>query len=253
MPSHKLHWIGTGNAFNFDRGNTSFTVSGDGKRVLLVDCGGTVPLRLLQLDKLAPVTDVLITHLHADHVGGLESLIFFNFYALGRQFENKLRIHVATEAFAHRLWEHTLKGGMQANVDNKQNPITCTLDYYCEVHVHSEFQVDGLPKVRFFPTEHVANLENYGVLVGDSVRYSGDTIEPPTNLSSVAVHFQETEVRHPRVPGIHLTYEALCGAISDPAERAKIFLVHTGGNAEADIVEKDGFAGIVEPGQEFDI
>lgn len=251
MPSHTLHWVGTGNAFNFDRGNTSFTVSGGGRRVLLVDCGGTVPLRLLKTDRLAPVTDVVLTHLHADHVGGLESLIFFNFFALGRQFENKLRLHVATDEFAHRLWEHTLKGGMQVNVDNDLNPIECTLEYYCQVHVHKEFRADSLPKITLFPTEHVSDLENYGVMIGDSVRYSGDTIESPTGLDAVDLHFQDADFRHPRVPGIHLPYETLCEAIPDPADRKKIYLVHTGGNADSELVAKDGFAGIVEPGQEF--
>lgn len=251
MPSHILHWIGTGNAFNYARGNTSFTLAGEGKRVLLVDCGGTVPLRLLQTDRLAPVTDVLLTHLHGDHVGGLESLIFFNFFALGRQFDNKLRLHVATDDFAHRLWEHTLKGGMQSNIDRDMNPIECTLDYYCEVHVHQEFRTDGLPKVRFFPTQHVSDLENYGVLVGDTIRYSGDTIETPARLDSVDLHFQDTDFRHPKVPGIHLPYETLREAITDRADRKKIYLVHTSGNADPEIVLEDGFAGIVEPGQEF--
>lgn len=251
MPSNILHWVGTGNAFNFERGNTSFTIAGSGKRVLLVDCGGTVPLRLLRTDRLAPVTDVLITHLHADHVGGLESLIFFNFYALGRQFENKVRIHVATDTFAHRLWENTLKGGMQTNVDNEANPIDCTLEYYCEVYVHKRFAADGLPPIEFFPTEHVPDLENYGLLIGDEIRYSGDTIEPPADLDRFSLHFQDADFRHPKVPGIHLPYDTLCEAVPDPAHRKKIHLVHTGGNADPEAVRDDGFAGIVEPGQEF--
>lgn len=251
MSSFTIHWIGTGNAFNFRRGNTSFTVAGSGKRVLLADCGGTVPLKLLETNRLAPVTDTLITHLHADHVGGLEGLIFFNFYALGRQFENKLRVHVATDEFAHRLWENTLKGGMEPNIDNNQNPIVCTLEYYCEIYVNKTIRVEGLPPIEFLPARHVSDLENYGLLIGGKIRYSGDTIDPPVNMDAVDLHFQDADFRHPKVPGIHLPYVTLCEAVPDRADRKKIYLVHTGGNAESDKALDDGFAGIVEPDQGF--
>ena len=70
--STTLHWLGTGGGLNVALGNTSFTLRANSARTLLVDCGFTVPGRLMELNEIESVTDVLITHLHADHIGGLE-------------------------------------------------------------------------------------------------------------------------------------------------------------------------------------
>lgn len=68
MTERYIEWIGTGAGLNPVLGNTSFMIKGR-ERTLLVDCGGTVPLELMKSGELAKITDVVITHLHADHIG----------------------------------------------------------------------------------------------------------------------------------------------------------------------------------------
>lgn len=92
-----LTWVGTGSAFNPLLGHTSFYVENGTPRKLLVDCGATVPLKLLELGKLERITDIAITHPHGDHIGGLELVGFYHFFALNKRGKSKPRLYVATD------------------------------------------------------------------------------------------------------------------------------------------------------------
>ena len=77
----KLNFLGCGSAFNPLDGNTSayFTI---GRKLYIVDVGESVFLKLYQKDLLRQYDEILIliTHLHADHVGSLPSLISYCYY-----------------------------------------------------------------------------------------------------------------------------------------------------------------------------
>ncbi len=249
MASFTLQWNGTGAAINAELGQTSFTISGEGDNGLLVDCGGTVPGRLQQLGELDRITDVLITHMHADHIGGLESLAYHAYYVQQRMEEGQLRLHLATEAFRERLWEHCLKGAMEHAVDFSLEPAIAGLDTYFDVHVGTTVQVQGIPEVCLFPAVHVGTLENYGLRIGDRVYYSGDTIETPTSLDFELI-FHDHQFRAVTEPGVHVAYQELLDAI--PREdRKRVHLVHSGLAVDPEEPVRDGFAGIVLPGQKF--
>jgi ribonuclease Z len=74
----RLIFLGTAAALmTAERGNTLLAVSiSDADGWLLIDCGGD-PHRALQRAGIPPdgVRDLLITHAHIDHIGGLPSLI----------------------------------------------------------------------------------------------------------------------------------------------------------------------------------
>jgi len=244
------HWIGTGSAFNPALGHTSFMVYRETGRRLLVDCGATVPLRLIETGDAKHVTDVLLTHLHADHIGGLEGLAFYIHYALQRRGDQRLHLHVASETFAHDLWEHALKAGMSHTQDGHGKPLDATMDTYFQVHVGDTVEVPGLPEAKFLPTRHIVNMENYAVQFVDGVFYSGDTVElPPQDARLI---FQDCQV-HDSTPGdIHISYEELVQGL--PLEvRKKTYLTHLGhGYAQRDPA-RDGFAGYVLPDMKFQV
>ena len=65
-------------------------------------------MALHQLNKTFNDMDaVLITHIHADHVGGLEELAFI----MKMKYNRKLPLYIA-ETLVEPIWEHTLKGGL---------------------------------------------------------------------------------------------------------------------------------------------
>lgn len=81
-----LHFFGCGSAFNPAMGNTSAWFEADGC-LFLVDCGETVYELLMKRSSLREYRQiyVLLTHLHADHVGSLGSLISYNYCILRRK------------------------------------------------------------------------------------------------------------------------------------------------------------------------
>ena len=87
--------LGVGNAFTSRYYNTSFLI--ESHRLFLVDC----PPGLLRLFrergiKPASIDDVIVTHVHGDHVAGLETLL------LWKKYVEKKRIRVWTSSAVHR-------------------------------------------------------------------------------------------------------------------------------------------------------
>ncbi len=109
-------FLGTGSALpSRDRANTSLAIMAqEGHGVTLIDCGGD-PYRALLLTNVPAqrLNDVIITHAHIDHIGGLPSLIeslrlggrtqplriFLNSHALGvaRELLHNFRFEVTLD------------------------------------------------------------------------------------------------------------------------------------------------------------
>ena len=82
-----LNFIGRGSCFNEDQHNNSaFFVLPEYNVFTLIDCGGDIfkqILRLKLIDDNIKTVNIIITHLHSDHVGSLGSLIEYCNYIKG--------------------------------------------------------------------------------------------------------------------------------------------------------------------------
>lgn len=70
-----LRFLGVGGAQAIDLGNAAAVIEKDQQPMLLIDCGPTVPGAYLHRYQVLPAA-VFITHLHLDHIGGLEALYY---------------------------------------------------------------------------------------------------------------------------------------------------------------------------------
>lgn len=71
-----LRTLGTGNAFAKKNWQSNFLITNNGKH-LLIDCGTYCWLAAEEVGiTTADIDAVFISHIHADHVGGLEELAF---------------------------------------------------------------------------------------------------------------------------------------------------------------------------------
>lgn len=158
-----LKFLGKGSAFYPVYGNTGAYML-YGKELYLLDCGETAfdaLYRRLELAKIERVY-VLQTHLHADHVGSLGSLISYFHHILGRQ----VTVVHPQPTIVQLL---TLEGiGRQG-------------------YVYEERLPENAAGLQAEPVEvkHAADMKCYGYVITDqseTIYYSGDSSELPPKI-----------------------------------------------------------------------
>jgi ribonuclease BN (tRNA processing enzyme) len=213
--------LGVGDAFTALYTNASLILEGDGTR-LLVDAPPALNRALRSLPgeplSLDEIDHVLITHLHGDHVGGLEQLLFWRRFVTGRL----CTIHAIPEVLGE-LWETRLKGAMARLLEPSGKLHELTLEDYA----HLAPLVPGTNRIGSFDLEWrrtIHHIPTSAIRVRSGTKtlgYSADTsfdrglIEW---LSSSDIVFHETNY------GIHTPLESLV-ALPD-ALRSRMRLIH---------------------------
>lgn len=108
----KLLFLGTGSAFTVgaDTFQSNMLLISETGEKLLIDCGSDIRWSLHEQGlSFKQITDVYISHLHADHVGGLEYLGFSTRYDPQCPPPNLF----LSKDLVDDLWERTLSGGMR--------------------------------------------------------------------------------------------------------------------------------------------
>ncbi|MDQ0088348.1 glyoxylase-like metal-dependent hydrolase (beta-lactamase superfamily II) [Paenibacillus anaericanus] len=223
--SLQLQMLGTGGAFAKKYYNNNGLLY-CGNFTLLIDCGITAPLSLHQLGKsLDEIDAILITHIHGDHVGGLEELAFRMKYVVGR----KPVLYIA-DKLVSPLWDNTLRGGME------QDESTSLEDFF-EVRLLTEGQSTPLCNdltVELIQTPHIPGKASYSLYINDEVFYSADMIFQPDLLKHLVYERGCRKIAHEvQLTGkgeVHTTLQEL---LSLPTEiQEKISLMHYGDEME---------------------
>ncbi|MBC8080847.1 MAG: ribonuclease Z [Gorillibacterium sp.] len=165
----ELYMLGTGGAFakKYANNNGLFTC---GDYTLLVDCGITAPRVLHEIGmELDRIDGILITHLHGDHVGGLEELAFRMKYIYGK----KLRL-LLPEALIEPIWENTLRGGME----NRREGMNCLNDYFEVTPLAAHVSVELAPgfTIESLPTRHIPDKASVALILNEKMFFSSDTV-----------------------------------------------------------------------------
>lgn len=252
----KLIFLGSGSAFTIGDNNfqsNMFLVSDQGAK-LLIDCGTDIRFSLDACGfSYRDVTDIYISHLHADHVGGLE------YVGLSRKFDplcQKPKLYLSYE-LAGQLWNNTLSGGM-TSLEGE----IADLDTYFEVHKVKRGQSFTWEKLQFhlINVVHVNNgyylMPCYGLffeVTGTKIFITTDTQAQFDRLTPIYQQadliFQDCETA--MFPSeVHAHYQQL---LTLPKSiRSKMWLYHYQPGTLPD-AEKDGFRGWIERGQEFEL
>jgi len=242
----KVKMIGTGSAFSKRFGNTSALVEFPSGYNLLLDCGHTVPKGLHDLNiSLQDIDGIFISHLHADHVGGLEEVALYNKFVLGGR---KMDLFVPL-SLMKSLWENCLRAGLESNGDG--------LSDYFMVHVmytsadHSIFSAIGDVKLKLFPTEHVEGMDSYAIGIGDDLFYSADTLFDIGLIAGASRRykaiFHDCQMSAKSRNNVHASIEEMMTL--PESIQAKTYLMHYGDNVDDFRDYKDrGLMEILEPG-----
>ncbi|MBO9997830.1 MAG: ribonuclease Z [Cyanobacteria bacterium SID2] len=250
----QLIFLGSGSAFTVGDDNfqsNMLLVSPNGRR-LLIDCGSDIRFSLRKCGfKYGDVTDIYISHLHADHVGGME------FMGFSTKFDprcSRPKLHLCEDLVAP-LWERTLSGGMRS-LQGK----LATLETYFDVQPvkpNGSFGWEGIT-FQTFSTIHILDGEmevpSYGLFfefdglkatITTDTQFCLDRLWPYYERSNAIFHDCETT---PFKSTVHAHYEEL--KVLPPEIKRKMWLYHYQPGHRPDAVA-DGFAGFVQPGQSF--
>jgi ribonuclease BN (tRNA processing enzyme) len=81
--------LGTGSAFTLKNFQSNYLLKGE--KNLLIDCGGDIRFSLKEQNmSYKDIDAVYISHLHADHQGGLEYLAFCSYFDPSKKKNNPL-------------------------------------------------------------------------------------------------------------------------------------------------------------------
>lgn len=225
--SLQIQMLGTGSAFAKKYYNTSALVRSKDFN-LLIDCGSTVPKSLEEIGfELDHIDGILISHIHADHVGGLEEVAFRLFYSY-KQKRTKLYI---TQELAQILWENTLKGGLFNPSENFNH----LQDYFDVVFLQERVPMVITPNltIEIIPTLHISQKLNYSIFINHRTFYSADMQFDEDLLLHEVIQqrnchtiFHDCQLHSPG--NVHSTLDEL---LTLPAEiQKRIYLMHYGDN-----------------------
>lgn len=252
--STTLIFLGSGSAFTVGVKNyhSNILLVNDNSK-LLIDCGSDARLSLHELGYSAEdIDDVYISHLHADHVGGLEWLGFKRKFSSMRP---KPILHIS-EKLVNCLWNNVLSGGMKC-LENKES----ALDDFFEVRAiyewnnHFRWQEIMFQLVKTIHVQnHRKNLPSYGLFFNynnQKILITTDTKFSPALFMNyyldADIIFHDCELLKQQ-SGVHAHYDEI--RTLDASIKNKMWLYHYNPGPLPDAVA-DGFKGFVKKGQSF--
>lgn len=251
----KLLFLGSGSAFTVGADNfqSNMILIDEQDNKLLIDCGSDIRFSLHAAGfSYQDITDIYISHLHADHAGGLEYMGFTTFFNPQCP---KPNLYVSKDV-ASDLWDRCLSGGMRDIGDDIAELNTyfkvkkiCRNGHFIwqnlrfhlvrVIHVHNGFylmpsyglffEVEGVRV--FLTTDTQLRLEENGEFYeqADIIFHDCETCQYPT---SVHVNYQELIKLPERIKRKMWLYGYQPGNLPDARE--------------------DGFLGFVKRGQFFE-
>jgi ribonuclease BN (tRNA processing enzyme) len=251
----KLTFLGTGSAFTIGDGNYQSNLlieDLNSDKKLLLDCGTDIRFSLHEIGyKISDISDIYISHPHADHIGGLECAAFSTKWIPNRL---KTKIHIS-KRFVSDLWSKSLSGGLES-IEGEIAEIDSFFDVN-SIGVKGRFEWQGI-NFQLVQVVHIMNgfdiVPSYGLLFvinGVTVFWTSDTQFAPAQLvkfyDMADVIFHDCEIAaYPS--GVHAHYKHLSAL--DERHRKKMWLYHYQPGERPDAV-KDGFQGFALKGQVF--
>jgi ribonuclease BN (tRNA processing enzyme) len=235
-----LQFLGVGDARNLTLGSSSAVLERDGEPLLLIDCGPTVEGRFRErYGRLPPA--VFITHVHMDHVAGLEGLFYSAWFNEAVRGLIKLYVPVgvlpALHARVASFPEPLAEGGANFYDAFQTIPVG-------EAFWHAALKFDAI-RVR-----HHAPGTAFGLGLRGSFVYTGDTRPIPEALDA-----------YPSEPVFHdlsLNGNASHSGADDlqreysPGLIARLHTYHYRSLDEAQALRAKGFR-VVEPDERFEL
>ncbi|MFA7219207.1 MAG: MBL fold metallo-hydrolase [Synergistaceae bacterium] len=253
----ELTFLGTGSAFTMEADNyqSNAIIKTDSGYNILIDCGSDIRFSLKEQGKSYKDIDaVYISHLHADHAGGLEYLGFCSYFDPSK---SPIKLFVS-KYLCSSLWTNVISGGM-GSIQGEQ----MDLGSYFDVKVigqSGKFNFEGID-FQAVQMTHVFDAFRiqpcFGLMFnlnGKKVFYTADTQSNPNqmrdwyNMADLIFHDCETT---PYKSGVHAHYTELKELSEETKKKMWLYHYQDGALNSCWEPEEDGFSGFVKKGQKF--
>ena len=260
-----LFFIGVGSAFSKKHYQTNVLFI-KGEDHLLIDCGTKCPQALYELGlSVTDISNFLITHSHADHIGGLEEVML-----MGRYFRRQKPSIIINHIYQQLLWDMSLRGGAAYN-EEKEGAVLSFSDMWniirptwLEYYPRETFETQlGSINIKIFRTKHIPDFPaswhnsfwSCGLVVDERILYTSDTrfdrdlIEDFNEKFDLEVIFHDCQFF---TGGVHAGIDEIRTLPDDI--KSKIVLMHYGDNwADFEERVKDyGFLGLAKQWHFYD-
>ncbi len=253
--------VGCGSAFSKRLYQNNFLIV-KGSDHCMIDCGTRTPEAFSKLGRsVTEIDNWLITHSHADHVGGLEEVMLMNRYVAGR----KPTVVISAE-YQEVLWNSSLKGGSEPNEvrdgvglqfgDFWQIRRPTWLSGYPRETAHAVVGSIDIKTVRthHFPeqaTDWTDSAYSVGLILDDRILFTGDTQFDPDLLADYDTLFNFEYIFHDvqlMKGGIHASLDELCTLPASLKRRMLLMHYPDGAEAQKARIKSEGFLGLVRQG-----
>ena len=251
-----MQFLGTGAAFTpiTENFQSNMIIKSDNGKHLLIDCGSDARHSLAAVGLThRDIDSVYISHLHADHAGGLEWLAFTNRFDKPPR-KPQLYIH---PSLVHRLWDNVLSGGLQSIEGERPASLT---DFYELMPIVDDVFIWEDIKFQLVKTVHVCNgaklAPSFGLFFTTAKRKVFITTDTQFEAEQYKIYFDKADlIFHDCDTGknkspVHAHFSELAGLTDEI--KAKMWLYHYNSTKGID-AKAQGFLGFVTKGQEFKI
>jgi ribonuclease BN (tRNA processing enzyme) len=160
----KLTFLGAGDMFSLEQGHNSVFLEFDNTN-LVIDFPESNCKQFHKLGKeITDIENVFITHLHEDHINGLQML--GNYF---RVYSKRKPVLIFVEELYEELWQ-TLRAGMEPTTAGKKS-----LEDYFDIRAIDQSFSLGKQTFSTVKTMHVPGMSTHGLKVEPYFYYSGDT------------------------------------------------------------------------------
>lgn len=180
-----ITFLGTGDAFSFDnRHNSAFLEFENTNLFIDFPCTNRTGLRLINKE-LDYVENLFITHLHEDHINGVQQLAYYK--EILKKDKPNLYIY---EGLLEEFWS-TVRTGLEKTTKGRK-----TIEHYFNIYpIKNSFKIQN-QTFYLQKTDHVPEMNSFGLIVDSHFYFSGDSNVNLTDLEHIIKMYNVKTIFH---------------------------------------------------------